>query len=313
MSLPTTDTTFASVRAVSQTHIEYPFIEAGDSSTKVYRMICQINASDYDPAQIALDDTMVSAAAAGVIALPFPADASAYFVGDANHSPMDGGMLEFERVFANIPQPSTDPAGSEIFTFPGLPSVTSTSSTISISGASYSSNVLTMSLTAAHGMSSGDNFRYYFRGQHLYYGRTYFNYFFGNGTCIVGTAGSTIKMFYTLPNNFSFSGSGRIYPGATRGRKQVSRAASTQLEYDYFLPGITLGITTSQQITLPQRFDAYYYSEGNTVTTLTNNTSPTASEYNNIVDGDGFLVLDSSVKRWKGNILRRVVKSIRAI
>jgi hypothetical protein len=313
MSLPTTDTIFASVRAVSQTYIEYPFIEAGDNLTKVYRMICQINASDYDPTEVALDDTMSSAAAAGVIALPFPVDAAAYFVGDFNHSPMDGGLLEFERVFANIPQQSTDPSGSEIFTFPGLPSTSGTSSSITISSMSYSSNVVTMNLTAAHGMSSGDNFRYYFRGLYVYYGRTYSNYYYGNGTCSTGTAGSTIKMFYTLPNNFSFSSWGRIYPGSSRGRKQVSRRASTQLEYDYFLPGITPGITTSQQITLPQRFEAYRYTEGNTVATLNSGTVPTAYEYNGIVDSDGFLVLDSSVERWKGNILRRVVKSIRAI
>ena len=312
MSLPTTDTTFASVRAVSQTHIEYPFIEAGDSSTKVYRMICQINASDYDPAQIALDDTMVSAAAAGVIALPFPADASAYFVGDANHSPMDGGMLEFERVFANIPQPSTDPAGSEIFTFPGLPSVTSTSSAISISSISSSTNVVTLILPTAHGMSTGDIFRYYFRLNISYHGQTQTHLFFNNATCLSGTAGYSLKISYTLPANASFV-VGRVFPNASRGRKQVSRRASTQLDYDYFLPGISVGITTSQQIILPQRFEAYRYSEGNTVTSLNVNTSPTSIEYNEIVDSEGLLVLDSGVEKWKGNILRRVVKSIRAI
>ena len=95
MSLPSIPTNFANVRAVAQTYIEYPFIEMGDSATKVYHMICQQTQSSYSASQLDLDDTMSSATSAGVISLPFTADASAYFVGDFNHSPIYCGMVVF--------------------------------------------------------------------------------------------------------------------------------------------------------------------------------------------------------------------------
>ena len=310
MSLPYTSGDFTTPRAGTESWVEYPFIEEGDNATKVYHLVCVVNEADYAP--IALDVTMANATNADVIDLPFTADADAYFVGDYNKIKIDGGLVRFDRQFANIPAATIDPAGSEIFTFPGLPSVASTTPAIIINSASVSSNVVTLSLASAHGMTSGDNFRYYIRGYVTRYGRDYYNNFYGNGVCTTGTTGSTIKLYTYLPDSFTFF-YGSVYPFASRGRKQVSRKSSTQFEYDYFLPGVTAGIASSQDITLPQRFEAYRYSEGNTVETLNGATEPTDTEYNEIVDSDGFLVLDSGISRWKGNILRRSVKSIRAI
>jgi len=110
----------AFVRAIEGTYISYPFLADGDTSTKVYNMMCTQNESDYSSAQIALDDTMSSAASAGVLELPFPADSAAYFVGDTGHTPAGGGMISFTRTFANIPQTITTPSGSQFVTFPGL-------------------------------------------------------------------------------------------------------------------------------------------------------------------------------------------------
>jgi hypothetical protein len=113
------DATMAQVRAVDGTYISYPFLDDGDTQTKVYNMVCTQLATDYNAAQVALDTPMSSAAAAGVIALPFPADSTAYFVGDTGHTPAGGGMISFTRTFANIPQPITVPSGSQFVTFPG--------------------------------------------------------------------------------------------------------------------------------------------------------------------------------------------------
>lgn len=310
MSIPYTSGDFTSARANGESSIEYPFIELGDNTTKVYHLVCEVNEADYAP--IALDTTMASASNADVIELPFTADAAAYHVGDFNKTKIDGGLTRFDRQFANIPQSTVDPAGSEIFTFPGLPSTAGVGSKITISSASVSSGVVTLNLASAHGMSSGDNFVYYIGGYVTINGRNYYNFYKFNPVCITGTTGSTIKTYTYLPSGFT-SISGYVYPFASRGRKQVSRKSSTQFEYDYFLPGVSAGITTSQEIALPQRFDAYYYAEGNTVQRLTSITTPTNIEYNEIVDSEGFLVLDSGIDRWRGNIVRRTVKSIRAI
>ena len=83
MSIPYTSEDFTTPRAGGDSWVEYPFIEYGDNSSKVYHMRCTVNKGDYAP--IALDTTMASASNADVLTLPFAADASAYFVGDFNH------------------------------------------------------------------------------------------------------------------------------------------------------------------------------------------------------------------------------------
>jgi len=313
MSIPYLSTNeFNTARPNQDSWVEFPFIDKGDSTTKVYHLRCTMLRSEYDPSDVSLDATMASAANAAVTSLPFTADANAYFVGDFEHSISDGVLITFDRQFANIPQSTVDPAGSEIFTFPGLPSTAGTGTVINMNSASVSSGVVTLSLASAHGMTSGDNFRYYLRGFVTRFGRNYSNYFYSNGVCVTGTSGSTIKLYTYLPDSFTFQ-FGNVYPFSSRGRKQVSRKSSTQFEYDYFLPGVSAGIASSQEITLPQRFEAFRYAEGNTVETLSTATEPTSAEYNSIVDSDGFLILDSGISRWKGNIIRRSVKSIRAI
>lgn len=120
MPIPYTQSTMASVRAVDGTYISYPFLEDGDTSTKVYNMVCTQRAVDYQANQVELDDPMTSAATAGVLELPFPSDSSAYFIGDTNHTTSPGGMLQFSRTFANIPQPITKPSASAAYSFPGI-------------------------------------------------------------------------------------------------------------------------------------------------------------------------------------------------
>ena len=120
MSIPYTQASMALVRAVEGTHIAHPFIEDGDPFTQVYNMVCTQRESDYNSGQISLDTTMASAANAGVIELPFPADSNAYFVGDSGHTPIGGGMIQFTRTFSNIPKEITIPSGSAFVTFPGI-------------------------------------------------------------------------------------------------------------------------------------------------------------------------------------------------
>lgn len=116
MSLPTTDAIFAEARA-ADSWVEYPFMERGDSTAKVYHMKCSVNRADYDP--IAINATMGNEITAGVISLPFISNPSAFFVGDFNHSYKDGGLVEFDRQFATIPATrSQELVGSRSFAFP---------------------------------------------------------------------------------------------------------------------------------------------------------------------------------------------------
>jgi hypothetical protein len=207
-----------------------------------------------------------------------------------------------------------DPAGSEIFTFPGLPSTAGVGSPIAVNSASIASGVVTLNLSSAHGMANGDSFRYWLQTHYSTStnSASFNSVLNGHANCLTGTTGSTIKTPIAM-SSLTTTIVGYVYPFSARGRQQVSRKSSTQIEYDYFLPGVSDAISSSQDIALPQRFEPYYHLDGNSVESLTSATTPTSIEYNEIVNSDGFLVLDSGVERWKGNILRRTVKSIRAI
>ncbi len=131
MSLPTTDTIFATARA-ADSWIEYPFIEIGDPTAKIYHMRCRQNLVDYDAAfagnnNIPLSRVMSSAINAQVISLPFPADGVAYFCGDFNHSYSEGLLVEFDRIFATKPADINNLfVGSRSSPFPGVRSVLKT-------------------------------------------------------------------------------------------------------------------------------------------------------------------------------------------
>ena len=147
------DATMAQVRAVDGTYISYPFIEDGDTQTKVYNMVCTQLATEYNAAQVALDTPMSSAAAAGVVALPFPADSAAYFVGDTDHTPVGGGMISFTRTFANIPQNVTVPSGSQFVTFPGIENAFLVVDALSMT---YGTDGIYVTTSGAHGVGVGD-------------------------------------------------------------------------------------------------------------------------------------------------------------
>lgn len=238
-------------------------------------------------------------------------DSTAYFIGDYNHS-VDGDMITFDRQFANIPSSSTINSGTEIYSFPGLPSVAGSASNININSISVSNNQTTFTLASAHGMSVGDYAFLNYKVTRTIGTTTYTSYYYSFAQAITGTTGSTFVAKGGIEGQV-LVGTGTFKPNATKGRKQVSRTSPTEIVRDYFLPGVSAGITEPQDITLDDPFVAYRYSEGNEVKTLSSTTTPTADEYRDIVATDGYLTRSVDVKKWKGNILVRETKQIRAI
>jgi hypothetical protein len=304
MSIPYTSEDFTTPRAGGESWVEYPFIEYGDNSTKVYHMRCTVNKSDYTA--IALDTTMASASNADVLTLPFAADTSAYFVGDFNHRVIDGALLEFDRQFATIPATNEDYPGTEFFTFPGLPNTTSGAS-INVSNVSYSLGITTLTTASAHGMVAGNVFRFFY------------TYSAGGGivinssiylTCETGTSGSTIKA-NTILGTYAITAAS-VIPNATRGRGPTNLSSSTKIINEYFLPGVTTNISTVQDINLFETFQPFLSSSGENVDTLTTVTIPTINNYNQSVNDNDYLVIDCAIERYKGNIYVRKTKEITA-
>jgi hypothetical protein len=290
-------------------YIEYPFADVGDQTTKIYNLKCVVKESDYTP--IALNTPMTDAATADVTSLPFAGDSSAYFIGDSNHQNVDGAFRSFIRQFSNIPQPNTINSGTEVYNFPGLQSTAGVGSTITVNTLTSNNNVVSINTATAHGLSAGDTFSCQLKIQYLFNNRwKSTTYIAGIKTALSASGGSiTFRGSWNITN---FLG-GFINPNATRGRQQVSRVSSTQIERTYYLPGVTGGITDAQDVAVEQPFAPYYYTEGNDVTFLRSNTTPTNNEYNQLIADDGYLILNEDVKAWKGNILVKESKQIRAI
>ena len=246
MSIPYTSEDFTTPRAGGDSWVEYPFIEYGDNSSKVYHMRCTVNKDDYTA--IALDTTMASASNADVLFLPFAADTSAYFVGDFNHRVIDGALLEFDRQFATIPATNEVYPGTEFFTFPGLPTQTS-DPVVSCSSTSYASGIQTVNAKTNHGLLPGDPFKISITIQvyQLINGNDHLISYNTNtvyDTAISGTSGTTLKNTIKIgqgnysENTTAYSPIARIniqlYPNAVSSRDATELSANTKIINDYF-------------------------------------------------------------------------------
>ena len=313
MSIPYESSTVLDIPMPNEgSNIDYPFVQAGDSTTKIYNIHCVVKDADYEV--LALDTPMTTTAlvtAGKLTSLPFAEDANAYHVGDFEHNKIDGVFRSFNRRFANIPTTTTEATGTEIFTFPGLPFILGVGNNTPVASASSSGTTVTLTTSIAHGLSSGDNFRLYAIWQRTLHGRLYRYVQFGNKVALTGTNGTTLTYRADI-GNATFE-SGGVYPNSGRGRRQTSVASTTQLVREYYLPGVTSGISSTQDIPIEQPFVAYSYSGGKTVTNLSLSTTPNSIEYNALVDNDSHLIMQETIRQWMGNITVLESKQIRAM
>lgn len=324
MAIPYTQPSMALVRAVDGTYISYPFIESGDTTTKVYNLVCTQRASDYDAAQIALDDNMSSAGNAGVIDLPSGwADSNAYFVGDTGHAPIGGGMISFTRTFANIPQSTTIASGSAFVAFPGMGRTITYNNALAVTSIAMTSGTKGVTITTAtHSLTIGDNVN------------VTLNFTIGSDPFIYSVTGNYRVL--AIPTTTAFVidighywgeqvtlnlDSGRVWE-ASQGRSPVTRNVSTQTRYDYILPGVTPGISSVLDVNLPPAFTVVGVTTGNPTDvafdTYTNGngtylgTIPDATEYIDMIDEEMNIIIESSLSEWAGNILVQKTKTCKA-
>lgn len=119
MSLPyeSNTTDWTKIRCI-KAWIEYPFADDGDTTSKIYKMLCMCKNASYSAP--AFSDVMSSATVAKLVSLPFTADSNAYFVGDSDFQPSDGGTIQFVRSFAPVPSTRSRAIGSYVYTFPAF-------------------------------------------------------------------------------------------------------------------------------------------------------------------------------------------------
>jgi len=327
-------------RVVDGSFISYPFLESGDTSTKVYNMLCSQIATEYSANQIELDTPMSSATAAGVIELPWAADSTAYFVGDTAHASQTGGLLSFTRTFANIPQSTTIPSGSEFYTFPGISGTYTTYSRQTITAISMTAGVPGITFTTAvdHQFSYFDNIA--INAYYIEAGNPFVHVVNGNYTILESAESNAFRIDpgRYWPNQVSLfliggSGSGlsRCYRSPLV-RTPVSKNVSTQTRYDYILPGVTPGVSGVLDINVPPEFSVTDVLTGNQTDTAkptvagvdydegppiveaveATQTIPTNVEYTNLIENKFNIIIESSLQVWAGNILVQKTKTCKA-
>jgi len=324
MSIPYIQSTMASVRAEDGTFISYPFIDDGDTSTKVYNMVCSQLASDYEANQVELDTPMSSAASAGVIELPFPADNAAFFVGDTGHASKTGGMLSFTRTFANVPKSTTIASGSDNYRFTGIYVPRSVGVEKVVASVSMTSGVKGVTLTTSlpHNLVAGDNINISIdykvlpsQFTHSAVGNFEVLDTPTNNTCIID-----IGHYWPEQVTLKLVGLGQLFEGDNL-RQSLNRVVSTQTRYDYILPGVTPGISTPYDIEVPPSFavvniltgeEQDQASDVSVEDDLVGITIPGAAEYLEMIENGTYIIMDSSLAKWAGNILVMKTKTCKA-
>lgn len=81
--------------------INKPFSQRMDNATTEYIITCSCKRENYT--SIPFTRVMDSAANAGLLELPFAANANAYFLGDDNFEPGEGDLITFTRTFGTKP------------------------------------------------------------------------------------------------------------------------------------------------------------------------------------------------------------------
>jgi len=312
----------ALVRAVDGTYISYPFISDGDTTTKIYNLVCTQRASDYNAAQIALDDNMSSAANAGVIDLPSGwADSNAYFVGDTGHAPIAGGMISFTRTFANIPQSITISSGSAFVTFPGIVGYGAIGSSLNVSTAGMTAGTrgLLLTTTSEHGLTTNDTV--YLSMDYTVGSDPFIHQVMGQ--FLAYSVPSTTSLIVDIGQNWNDT----VFINASNiklrkndlVRDPISYNVSTQTRYDYILPGVTSWANDVLDIQVTSPFYAVTAdgeptdSVNDTIPSpLTLPTVPDATTYVNMIKNEHHLVIESSLSEWAGNILVQKTKTCKA-
>lgn len=288
---------FSNARVGAGTYIEYPLLGNGDTTAKIYHLICQVNIDDYVP--IALDSTL-SGATADVIGLPTSyVNATAYHIGDFNPQESSGGLITFDRRFATIPASSTkNLTGTIAYTFPGIG--INLSDTIVRTATGFSSTSTETTLICANTVAVGDSVLCSLSttssGTNIIIRRT-------SRIALTGTNASQVVVDKISSTTTFTSGSVEQYSIQPRG--SASLQTGTFTDFNYYLPGVTATITDPTDVPLSDTFRLQ-------ATLLGEGTIPSASEYSAKVFNGDLLTIDSSITTYAGNIIQRANVKVKA-
>jgi hypothetical protein len=285
-SIATTSPVYTGPRVLS-----YPFATEGDLTHVVAEQQYIVQAESYIAP--ALNTTITVGAA------------TLYLVGDYNHSVIDSGCIEFTRRWASIPAQRSVPGGTFAFTFPGMmPSAGGAQKTIT--AATFAANSSTFTSTA-HGFIAGDLILLTFTVTTAV-SRYSFPVFI---SVLAAPTADTFTTRFTPGTGATFvSGTAQKFVPARNPR---TVPATTIIQYDYALPGVTSGISTVFDFQAFPEFRVVGASGEEGVENIVSiGTDPTQAAYLTSISNGDLLVVESGVSVLSGAILERRTVYVRA-
>jgi hypothetical protein len=292
MSIPYESVTngFQTAKVGAGTYIEYPFTHEGDTTAKIYHIICDVYDVNYSPIGL---DTVLSGSA-GFTGLPTGyANSSAYHIGDFNKQKLDGGLVRFDRRFATIPATRSNIlTGTTAYTYPGMANsaggTTSTITGLSGNNTVIASTSAEIGSTVSIQLTTEDS-----TGITLTSG--------GDYIALAGTGSGQVVVAGLSSLGTFVSGSVTVAPNVVR--KPLNLSAGSFTTYTYSKPDNYFDVTLSA-VFKPSSL------------TLTSGTVPTATGYQALIDdltATGYLTISSEVTKYAGNIVQKADVKIKAL
>lgn len=290
--------------------ITYPFASQGDIATKIVHQPLLQLADRYVPPTLG---SVFSSGLANLSGSPVTIG-DAYCIGDTEPQPTDSGLVSFTRMWSNIPAPRTVPTGTTLNQFVGLP-IGATEAAKTVTAMVFASpSVLTI---PAHGYSVGDlihNYIEYNQGAGKASGGAY--------SVIEAVTTNTVTVGWRFigfdPGYFSFLSGTSIKCDNYRATFQAK--ITTLTRHEYALPGVTPGISTSEDFLPSPEFKPIVTATGQSIADfadqgnrLGTGTTPTASQYRQMMKNKEMINVESDIKLWQGSILERRTLMVRAI
>lgn len=315
MSIPYSAGTAFTTATCVKAWIEYPFANNGDSATKVYHHTMQVDRLSYSP--LAFNDVMTTADEKPTRS-PFADDSAAYWVGDTPPSDIGGTLVEFQRIFSNIPAIRVEGNGIYAFTYPGVDSTTTSTIATSTGNESTSFDSGTGEGIMIFDVAPGDTSKFTV-GQKLHVNNDNqgFGLFEGqspstswvpyevNDGFVTDITSNTITVKETLsPAGFIGFRSGVAITTYTLqetlpARDPFTQNATSRRSFSYVKSDDLLGVTIGAKFSLVN-------SSGVPTDTLTTTTVPTKATYLGYVTDSEYLAAESTqVTRWMGNIWQK--------
>ncbi|MEM6884773.1 MAG: hypothetical protein AAF571_07045 [Verrucomicrobiota bacterium] len=273
---------------------EYPFLGEGDTQTVILRRTMHQLKSRYRPLPLSTLDTEFK---------------QAYLVLEEGHENIGGGVLEWTRVYSAIPQPRTT-TQVIVWDRPGWTVQAVQASPKNITGyAPIGGGIWVFTTSEDHLLSVEDQPRMVLNVGRIGLGGG-FQWRFDDTVKVTQVDGAT--QFRALPKAPLFSStffqSGTVYSGGAAGFNRAPKSISipATIRIDYFLPGVSPGISGAADIQLGSQWTALLPDGTTETNVLGENSIPSIEEYRAMMGNNTLLQAEAAtVDRWMGNIYER--------